>query len=163
MTEVNKEKSAARLASLQKVAAADRSAKRLETLKKCAERNFVKVSDDRSALRRIALMKSAGLSQPEFKELMQVNGVKPQAVDPEYSAYRRRLIIGKVLSSLMGGVSGGMIGYGAGEGAGAAVGAGAGALAGLGLSSGIDALQTAVIRERLKAIKEKRNPSLWAV
>lgn len=49
------DRSAARLASLQKVAAADRSAARLETLRKCAERRFVKVSETRSALRRKAL------------------------------------------------------------------------------------------------------------
>ena len=62
MAEVNKEKSAARLASLQKVAAADRSAKRLETLKKCAEAKTVKVSEARSELRRLALLKSAGVA-----------------------------------------------------------------------------------------------------
>ena len=56
------DRSAARLASLQKVAAADRSAKRLDTLKKCAERNLVKVSEERSALRRLALMKCAGVA-----------------------------------------------------------------------------------------------------
>lgn len=48
-------RSAVRLASLQKVAAADRSAARLEALKTCAERNFVKVSEARSTLRRKAL------------------------------------------------------------------------------------------------------------
>lgn len=40
-------------------AAEDRSAKRLETLKKCAERNFVKASEDRSAKRLETLKKCA--------------------------------------------------------------------------------------------------------
>lgn len=62
MAEVNKEKSAARLASLKKCAADNRSATRLEALKKCAERGFTKVSEDRSILRRLALMKCAGIA-----------------------------------------------------------------------------------------------------
>lgn len=62
MTEVNKGKSAARLASLKKCAAECRSAKRLDALKKCAGRGFTKVSEDRSILRRLALMKSAGVA-----------------------------------------------------------------------------------------------------
>ena len=63
MATVNKEKSASRLAALQKCAAArqikaaaeTRSAKRLEALKKCA-------AADRSAARREALMKVAGFA-----------------------------------------------------------------------------------------------------
>ena len=124
---------------------------------------MVKVSEYRSGLRRLALMKTAALDRDEFKELMRVNGVKREAVDPEYSAYRRRVLLGKILTPLIGTVYGGVIGGIVGDGPGAAVGAGVGGLSGLGLAAAVDGLSSAITRERLKAIKEKRAPALWSV
>lgn len=124
---------------------------------------MVKVSEYRSGMRRLALMKTAALTHDEFKEIMRLSGAKREVVDPEYSAYRRRILRGKILAPLLGSIYGGVVGgVSTQEPIGAVLGAGAGGLTGFGLAALIDKLNSAASRERLKAIKEKREPAFWS-